>query len=86
MQGEPSWISNSFKKKRHFFRNPREIFVGSLVTKHAVVLKKKLKIVKSLAIRNPRWLPLHLILAEAFSTSSPELLHVKSPDLPEMFL
>jgi hypothetical protein len=48
MQGEPSWISNSFKKKRHFFRNPREIFVGSLVTKHAVVLKKKLKIVKSL--------------------------------------
>jgi len=38
------------------------------------------------AIRNPKWLPLHLILAEAFSTSSPELLHVKSPGLPEMFL
>jgi len=51
MQGEPFWISNSFKKKRHFFRTPRETSVGSLVTKHAVVLKKKLKIVKFMTYR-----------------------------------
>jgi len=37
------------------------------------------------AIRNPRWLPWHLICQDIL-ISSPELLHMKSPNMTEMFL
>jgi hypothetical protein len=37
---QPSWISNHFKKIQNFCRTPRGTFVVSLVTWHAVVMKK----------------------------------------------
>ena len=45
-QVQPSWISNCFKKIQHFFRNPIETCVVSLVTGHALILRKKLKMWK----------------------------------------
>ena len=47
----PYWISKRFKKMQHFFRTPNRIIVVSLVTVHAVVLKKTLKIWKVSDIR-----------------------------------
>jgi hypothetical protein len=38
--GQPSWISNLFKKIQHFFRTPRGKIIVSLVDVDAMVLKK----------------------------------------------
>ena len=55
--GQPSWITNRFKKKQNFFRTPRGTFVIILVTWHTVVLKKKLKMWKVTNMRINGWIP-----------------------------
>ena len=44
--GQTAWNSKHFKKIQPFFRTPRGTFVLSLVTGHAVILKRKLKMWK----------------------------------------
>ena len=44
--GQTAWNSKHFKKIQPFFRTPRGTFVVSLVTEHAVILKRKSKMWK----------------------------------------
>jgi hypothetical protein len=68
--GQPSWITNRFKKIQNFFRTPRGTFVILLVTWHTVVLKKKLKMWKVTNMRINGWTDGHQTLFNHKSSAS----------------